>query len=74
MGLEWVAVQDKFPEDMQDILLHDEVEGEFIGYYFSSRKMFIRYTDGLTFENVTHWMPLPALRKNRQTIIKSLRQ
>ena len=63
MKLEWVAIQDKFPEDMEDILVYDELEGEFLGYYFSSTKMFIRYADGSTFENVTHWMPLSAFRK-----------
>ena len=58
---------------MEDILVYDELEGEFLGYYFSSTKMFIRYADGSTFENVTHWMPLSSFRKKLKLQLGSLR-
>ena len=47
------------PEDMKDVLLFDKMEGRYIGYYYSSQEKFIRYVDGYSSENVTHWMPLP---------------
>ena len=55
----WVAVNDTLPNEMEDVLLFDEVEGKSLGYYFEPKSSFLREYDGLELSHVTHWMPLP---------------
>jgi hypothetical protein len=59
MVLQWTAASVTLTADMEDVLLFDAVEGEFIGYYYETDGKFIRYSDGKDLHNVTHWMPLP---------------
>jgi hypothetical protein len=64
MVLEWIAVDNELPKDMEDVLLFDQEEGAFIGYYYESKGSFIRYIDGLHLKHVTHWMHLPSRPKD----------
>jgi hypothetical protein len=66
MVLEWTAVKNELPKDMEDVLLFDQEEGEYIGYYYESKKSFIRYIDGFRLKHVTHWMHLPGHPEDHQ--------
>ncbi|WP_207423047.1 DUF551 domain-containing protein [Desertivirga brevis] len=56
----WIPVGTTIPEDLIDVLLFDEKDGQWIGYYFRDTGHFIRAVDGAILKNISHWMPLPA--------------
>lgn len=66
MTLEWISSNNAMPADMESVLLSDELEGEFIGYYYAPKNIFIRDLDGKTISNVTHWMKLPPKPKKNK--------
>jgi hypothetical protein len=61
----WISVTDKMPQRFTDILVYDTVEGRctarvdqwgrFVGDNFAEESC-----GDVIYENVTHWMPLPA--------------
>lgn len=51
----WIKVEDRLPDNMQDVLMYDKNRGRIIGFYSGGQ-----WGDDLrNYHQVTHWMPLP---------------
>lgn len=51
----WIKVEDRLPDNMQDVLVYDKNRGRIIGFYSDGQ-----WGDDLrNYHQVTHWMPLP---------------
>ena len=69
---EWISVDDRLPDDSQDILLVVNgarvISGYYAGYngahyvWKASRNGFVFWDD-----EITHWMPLPELPKEEES-------
>ena len=55
---EWISVDDKLPENMNDVLVVISLGIMFVAWYDSFYENVWMY-NGSTLHNVTHWMPLP---------------
>jgi len=58
-AIDWISVKETLPGETEEVLLFDEKEGKWIGYYFLDSGKFIRSIDGYSLNFVTHWMDLP---------------
>ena len=60
--MEWISVEDRLPDETDDVLLYDSQMGVFSGrisYVISHGYFNITHTTGHTANGATHWMPLP---------------
>jgi hypothetical protein len=63
-GMEWISVNDRLPEEDEDVLVMT-AEGKFAsgGMHVASLDedgvWYPSHGDGWEFPDVTHWMPLP---------------
>lgn len=75
MATKWLEVKSALPGDMEDVLLFDELKGEYVGYYYATNGRFISSVDGYSLKNISHWMPLPARpEKNIEPLVSILAQ
>jgi hypothetical protein len=51
----WIKVEDRLPDNMQDVLMYDKNRGRIIGFYSGDQWS----DDQRDYRQVTHWMPLP---------------
>jgi len=66
IAMEWISVEERLPEEGQNVLFYFEVTGVEVGHYTLIND--VHYGKGNQFYNkggfltddVTHWMPLPA--------------
>ena len=57
VGTEWVAVEDKLPEEHEDVLVYyHQPSKHFDNLFYITQSSY--YDEKFETENVTHWMPL----------------
>ena len=56
--MKWISILQSLPQELENVILFDEMEGLTIGYrHFKNG--FIQSVDGHPLEKVSHWMPAP---------------
>lgn len=64
---QWVSVEDRLPEESENVLMHYELVNKkgikhfatYLGFYYYGDWKFAENGDVVKDRNVTHWMPLP---------------
>jgi len=58
--MDWIAVDEMMPGEMDEVLTFDDTGGIDISYYFNETDCFIRTIDGVRLYNAKFWMRLPS--------------
>jgi hypothetical protein len=64
--MKWISVNDRMPEDGQEVIIYSEGGKVEAGVYYSNEFGFDYYDVSIRdiIVNVTHWMPLPEPPKD----------
>ena len=58
--MEWISIQDRLPDDMQEVIVYSVDGGVESGVYYSEGCFdYYDVSNRSILVNVTHWMPLP---------------
>jgi hypothetical protein len=61
----WISVKDRLPKNMEDVLLVNHDEGDYILCGFIANGEWYAQSGCSELIGVSHWMPLPELPKEK---------
>ena len=62
MEMEWIKVEDKLPEDNNDVFMCSSFTDEYYTGWYDGEKWVIKYDYNDESGLITHWMPIPERR------------